>query len=199
MHELILASQSPRRKQILMEAGYQFRTFPVEVSEILDKNLNEFDQISHCARQKAEAALAALKPSNSQNILILAADTLVLFEGEALGKPQNSEQALATLRRLSGQTHRVVTGFAFLQWPNKRLILGHAVSQVEFHGLTEVQIQDYVQSGEPMDKAGSYGIQTVGETWVKKITGEWNNIVGLPLVAIENTMKQQGWVIAKSR
>ncbi len=197
MHELVLASKSPRRKLILEEAGYEFRTFPLEVSEILDKNLNEMEQISDCARQKAVAAAAQLKPLKLKDILILSADTLVLFGGQSLGKPQNDIEAIDTLKLLSGKTHQVVTGFCLYDLKTNRIVLGHSVSEVEFRVLDSQEIIRYVQSGEPMDKAGSYGIQGAAAAFVKMYTGDLQNIIGLPLSDIERVIAENGWIIRK--
>ena len=197
MHELILASSSPRRKQILQDRGYEFRAFPLEVSEILDKNLNISEQISDCARQKAVAALASLKLPKTQDFLILSADTMVVLRGEALGKPKNKAQACEVLASLSGQTHQVITGFCLVEVKTERLILGHETTHVEFCSLTEAEILDYVNSGEPMDKAGSYGIQGEGRKFVKGIQGSYLNVVGLPIEKIEQIIAAEGWTIEK--
>jgi len=197
MHELILASKSPQRIKILQEAGYEFRTFPVEVSEILDKNLNKFDQISDCARQKASASALKLKSLKINNILILSADTLVLFDGQTLGKPKNTASAIKTLELLSGQTHEVVTGFCLYDLSLDRLVLGHSVSLVKMRTLDSQEIIDYVQSGEPMDKAGSYAIQGKASEFVEHFTGDLQNIIGLPLKEIEKVMSENGWIIKR--
>ncbi len=197
MHELILASKSPQRIKILQEAGYEFRTFPVEVSEILDKNLNKFDQISDCARQKAVASAFALKSLKTNNNLILSADTLVLFEGQALGKPQNSAAAIKTLQLLSGQTHEVVTGYCLYDLSHDRIKLGHSVSLVKMRTLDSQEILDYVQTGEPLDKAGSYAIQGKASAFVEHFTGDLQNIIGLPLKDIEKVMTENGWIIKR--
>lgn len=197
MHELILASQSPRRKQILSERGYEFRTFPIEVSEIPNKNLNLNDQISDMAKQKAQAAAAKLKSLKSQEVLILSADTVVLFDGKILGKPKNQREAILTLGQLSGRKHHVVTGFCLWDLGSERFILSHVVSNVEFRLLGAKEIQDYVATGEPMDKAGSYGIQGKAQKFVKQYSGSYNNIVGLPIEEIEKVMLENGWIIEK--
>lgn len=197
MHKLILASSSPRRKQILQDRGYEFRAFPLEVSEILDKNLNISDQISDCARQKAVAALDSLKLPKIQDILILSADTMVVLAGQVLGKPKNKAQACEVLASLSRKTHQVITGFCLVDVKTERLILGHETTQVEFRKLTENEISDYVKSGEPMDKAGSYSIQGEAKKFVKEIQGSYLNVVGLPIEKIEQAIAIEGWSIEK--
>lgn len=197
MHELILASQSPRRKQILEDRGYEFDIFPIEVSEILDKNLNFLDRISDCARQKAEAAIAKIKPLKSHDVLVLSADTMVVFNNDFLGKPKNKLAALDTLRQLSGQVHQVITGFCLWDLKPNRFILGQEISEVRFRQLTNEEIETYVNSGDPMDKAGSYGIQGEAGKFVESIQGSFNNIVGLPIENIEEKLKSNGWIIKK--
>ena len=197
MHELILASQSPRRRHILMERGFVFRCIPIEVSEIPDKNLNVMDQISDLARQKGEAAIESLKSLKSQDILVLAADTVVLLDGEILGKPKNWQDACEVLGRMSGREHQVVTGYCLWDLSRDCPILGHEISHVEFRNLTKEEIIEYVNTGEPMDKAGSYGIQGEGKRLVKKYSGSFNNIVGLPIEKIEKVMQENGWIIKK--
>ncbi len=197
MHKLILASSSPRRKQILQDRGYEFRAFPLEVSEILDKNLNISDQISDCAHQKAVAAFDSLKLPKTQDILILSADTVVVLDGQVLGKPKNKAHACEVLASLSGKKHQVITGFCLVEVKSKRFILGHETTQVEFNKLTENEISDYVNSGEPMDKAGSYGIQGEGQKFVKEIQGSYLNVVGLPIEKIEQVIAAEGWSIEK--
>lgn len=197
MHELILASQSPRRRHILMDRGYKFRTFPIEVSEIPDKNLNVMEQISDLARQKAKAARDELKLLESKDILILSADTVVLFEGEILGKPKNLENAVDMLGRMSGLKHQVVTGFCLWDLGPDRFILGQEVSNVVFRALTKEEIVEYVNTGEPMDKAGSYGIQGKGRLLVESFQGCFDNIVGLPIDNIEKVIQENGWNLRK--
>lgn len=197
MYELILASKSPRRKLILEEAGYQFRIIPIEVSEILNKNLNLADQISDCARQKAEAAAEVLNVLESQNILILGADTVVVFQNKVLGKPKNHQEALFILNQLSGQVHTVTTGFCLFDLREKHLVLGHESTEVKFKKLSEKQILDYIATGDCFDKAGAYGIQGEAGAFVDTISGSYLNVVGLPIEKITKTFTEHGWQIAK--
>lgn len=197
MHELILASQSPRRKQILEDRGYEFRIFPIEVSEILDKNLNFIDRIADCARQKAQAAASMVKPLKSQDVLLISADTMVVFNNSFLGKPKNYLEASSTLSQLSGQVHQVITGFCLWDLRPNRFVLGQEISEVRFRRLTIEEIESYVRSGDPMDKAGSYGIQGEAKKFVESMSGSFNNIVGLPIERIEDEMKKQGWNVKK--
>jgi septum formation protein len=197
MHELYLASQSPRRKTILMERGFKFRTFPIEVSEIPDKNLNQIEQISKIAQDKAVAAANMLKHLNLKNILILTADTMVCLDSDILGKPKNHQEAMDTLTRLSGRSHQVITGFCLLELKTQCLILGHGLSEVVFRKLSNAEIKKYVLTNDPMDKAGSYGIQGDARNFVSSFSGSFENIVGLPIDEIEKVIKEKGWEIEK--
>lgn len=198
MHELILTSKSPRRKQILEESGYKFRIFPIEVSEILNENLNLPDQISDCAKQKVMAVVQSGKLTESQDILLIGADTEVVFEGEFLRKPKDGPHAISILNKLSGQVHDVITGFCLFDLTTKRLILGHEITKVFFRKLTLEEIQAYVDSGDAMDKAGAYGIQGEAGKFVEKFEGSFMNVVGLPIEKIEKVIKENGWKLAKN-
>ena len=198
MHELILASQSPRRKMLLEKAGYRFRTLPIEVSEIPGENLNPIEQICDWARLKAAAAVKALKLSESKDILILSADTVVVLEGQILGKPKNTTEACETLGRLSGKKHQVITAYCLWDLGPDRFILRHVVSDVEFKVLKSEEIEDYVASGDPMDKAGSYGIQGEARKFVKSFSGSFDNIVGLPVEDVDKTVTENGWSLARA-
>ena len=197
MHELILTSQSPRRKQILTESGYKFRIFPIEVSEILNENLNLPDQISDCAKQKVMAVVESGKLSESQDILLLGADTVVVHAGRILVKPVDEQDAISILNQLSGQVHEVITGFCLFDLRTKHLILGHDSTEVSFRKLSETEILDYVATGDPMDKAGAYGIQGKARAFVKSFKGSYKNVVGLPIEKIEKVIQENGWNIKK--
>lgn len=197
MYELVLASQSPRRKHILTEWGYEFRTYSIEVSEILKKNLTPIEQIRDLAHQKALAAKSTLKLSESLDILLLTADTVVLFENKILGKPKSHADAAQTLRRMSGKKHKVITAFCLWDLGWDRLILEHDISDVQFLNLDDQTIEEYVQTGEPSDKAGSYGIQGKGRALVESYQGSFENIVGLPIQKIENVLRENGWNVRK--
>jgi septum formation protein len=180
MHELVLTSTSPRRRQILNEAGYKFRTFPLEVSEILNENMSLHERISDCARQKVMAAVESGKLLKSKEILLLGADTVVVHEGQILGKPRNEQDATQILTQLSGQIHSVITGFCLFDLTTERLILDHDITSVHFKKLSPEDIREYVESGDPMDKAGAYGIQTAAKKFVESYEGSLNNVIGLP-------------------
>lgn len=199
MFSLVLASQSPRRRDLLTEAGFEFMVDPVKVSEIIDENLNPETVVLDLARQKAEASRSRPKYLKNHDFLILAADTLVVLDGRALGKPGNIEEAKLFLGRLSGRTHSVMTG-VYLAVSGHGPVAGHVeISKVSFRNLSTEEIDAYVATGEPMDKAGAYGIQ--GQAWkfVSRLEGSKSNVVGLPLEALESLLSQHGWNIRRRK
>jgi len=191
---LVLASQSPRRKELLEKAGFEFRTFSVKVSEFLDKNLTLDEAIRQIARQKATACQEQIKSLNLQNILILSSDTVVVIDNEVLGKPQDQGQAFEFLRRLSGQTHEVKTSVCFIDELTEKMILDIESAWVTFRELSDQEIKSYVASGEPMDKAGAYGIQGVGGKFISKLNGNLDTVMGLPVKLVEKIMTENGWM-----
>lgn len=151
--------------------------------------------VEQVARDKAQALVETGQLDPAQGHLILSADTIVYFQGEALGKPKDQNEAFKTLTKLSGQTHQVITAFCLWNTLEKRDITRHCISQVKFRPLTEKEIWDYIATGDPMDKAGSYGIQSLGRDFVEEFTGTLENIAGLPVDEIEKVMAKEGWVV----
>jgi septum formation protein len=188
MKTLILASESPRRKQLLQQAGFSFDVVSVKVSEIPDKNLNATEQILDIARRKARAAFTHLKSSKLQEFTLISADTEVIFDGQLQGKPVDKDDAFQMLRRLSGKPHDVQTGVCIID-----SVTGKELSQIEttkvfFKNLTDQEIWTYIESGEPMDKAGAYGIQGLGGKFVEKYDGPFDNVVGLPVELVKSML-----------
>lgn len=192
MKHLILASQSPRRSEILEKAGYQFASLPVHVSEIPNKNLNLDEQIIDIARRKAKAC-SQLSQAQGQEFVILAADTMVCVDGKTLGKPENEQMAYDFLFQLAGRSHQVKTAMVLIDQKNQKEVSHIETTDVFFKVLNDKEICDYVATGEPMDKAGAYGIQGLGRSFVEKFVGDYNNVVGLPLHALENLFKMNAW------
>jgi len=190
---LVLASQSPRRKELLGNTGIAFKTFSVQVSEFLNENLNLDDAIMAIARQKAEAIVEPIKSLNLKDILILASDTLVILNGKVLGKPIDEGQAYDFLRRLSGQTHEVKTSICFYDTVTKRSISEIESSFVTFKNLSDEEIWAYIKTGDPMDKAGAYGIQNTARTFIVKLEGELDTVMGLPVKRVLRVIKENGW------
>lgn len=190
MLPLFLASQSPRRRELLKKAGITFSVASVEVSEIPDKNINANEQILDIARRKAEASLLDLSQREKGPFLVLSADTEVVLDNELLGKPKSPEHAAETLKRLSGQKHEVITAVVLKHSPSGIELNHIETTIIVFKNLSDQDIASYVSTGEPMDKAGSYGIQGLGGQFVEKINGDFENVVGLPTSVVHSLLSK---------
>lgn len=173
--EVVLASASPRRRDLLREMGVRFTVLISEADESLPEGIRPCEAVELLARRKGEAVSAELAGDSRP---ILAADTLVALGDRALGKPHDETEAAEMLRALSGRTHEVHTGVAV--YCRGRVFSGVATTEVLFRKLSEEEISAYIATGEPMDKAGAYGIQGKGGALVAQIAGEFDNVVGLP-------------------
>lgn len=183
---IILASQSPRRRELLERMGIsQFDVIPAKGEERSDPNLTPDQLVEELSRQKA-AEIAAGHP----DALIIAADTVVAVDGAVLGKPHSREDAVDMLRRLSGREHTVYSGLTVC-WQGQS-VTQHEATAVRFRPLSEADIAHYVSTGEPMDKAGSYGIQGYGCTLVEGISGDYYNVVGLPVCRLSQILSGLG-------
>ena len=188
---LILASQSPRRAELLRNAGFSFEVRPAEVDERAHPNEPPLDYVQRLAKEKAILVLATAPPG----VCVLGADTTVAVDGESLGKPTDAGDARRMLSRLSGRTHQVMTGVC-LVWRRARAngadVPGNdlecdveaEVTEVEFATVSEEEIAAYVAMGEPMDKAGAYAIQGRASRWIPRIRGCYFNVVGLPVARV---------------
>ena len=172
--KLILASASPSRKMLLEQAGLDFEVVVSGVDETVPPDYTPAQTVEALARRKGQA-VQALRPEAP----IIAADSVVSIDGLILGKPKDDEAAKATLRRLSGRTHELITGVCLLI--NGRMDLFHQVTRVTFYPLTEEEIAEYVDLGESRGRAGAYGIEGIGVVLVQSIQGDYPNIVGLPV------------------
>lgn len=188
MSQLILASESPRRRDLLKQAGFNFEVIPVKVSEIPNKNLNINEQILDIARRKARAAFAQLKTSRFQDFQVLTADTEVIYGGGPLGKPNDPEDALRILRLLSGNFHEVKTAVCIIDSKTQREVSQIETTEIYFKVLSDEEIKNYVQTGEPLDKAGAYGIQGLGGQFVERFVGSYDNVVGLPIEVVKKLL-----------
>lgn len=194
-YDLILASASPRRKELLLQGGYTFDVIPATGEEIVSSNI-PYEVVMELSAQKANEVLVThvLSDSISKPKLIIGSDTVVAYNGTILGKPVSKEDAIATLSMLSGNTHQVYTGVTILYQKNNASDTiketFYEKTDVTFYPLTTQEIKAYVSSGDPMDKAGSYGIQGPFAVHVKEISGDYNNVVGLPLAAIYQRLKR---------
>ncbi len=201
MKNIILASQSPRRSEILQKAYYDYVLLPSHVSEILDKNLNSNEQIIDIARRKARTCWQILRDQSPADPridktmdLILAADTMVCLNEQILGKPKDEKMAFHYLSSLSGRTHQVKTAVHFIDLESSEEESLIETTEVSFRTLMDHEILSYISTGEPMDKAGAYAIQGLGGKFVSGFQGDYNNVVGLPLHAIEKVFKIKSWI-----
>ena len=184
---MILASQSPRRRELLADAGFELTVVPADIDETRLPEELPVDLVLRLAEQKAEAVRAAQGEAPSDELLV-AADTIVWMGDEALGKPTDAPDATAMLRELSGRTHHVSTGVCALRLSPEGTAIARTsfveTTDVTFWELTEAEIAAYVDTGEPQDKAGAYGIQGAGRLLVKSIEGDYSNVVGLPIARL---------------
>ncbi|WP_413569365.1 Maf family protein [Bdellovibrio sp. HCB117] len=192
--QLVLASESPRRRALLKEAGFDFDVVPSKVSEIPNKNLNVNDQILDIARRKARAVHEVLKSSRTSPFVILTADTEVIFGGAPLGKPSDKDDAYRILKLLSGHVHEVITAVCVMNSSTGKEISQIETTQIHFKDLSDQEIWDYIHTGEPMDKAGAYGIQGGGGKFVQKIDGPFDNVVGLPMSLVKHLLVEIGFL-----
>jgi septum formation protein len=187
--KLVLASSSPRRAEILRDAGLPFQPLPVQVDETRWPSERPVALVTRLARAKAEAATWRASPP----ALVIAADTEVVLEGDVFGKPVGEEDAAAMLRRLSGRTHEVVTGLSVIRLPEGDARTEHEITGVTFAELSPAEMEDYVASGEPFGKAGGYAIQGRGGRFITRVEGCYFNVVGLPLARLYRILRELGW------
>lgn len=222
MPMLILASSSPRRRELLAQAGYAFEVRPAHINEDLRPGEDAIGYVVRLAREKAEAVYSreqrdAGAEERNSGVVVLGADTTVEVDGEILAKPENAEDAARMLRLLSGRTHRVITGVAVVTplgvqvaadhpmdedlsmgTPEKRSTrnwntqVAAEVTGVKFLTLSDAEIAGYIASGEPMDKAGAYGIQGRAARWIPRVQGCYFNVVGLPLALVSTMLDAAG-------
>ncbi|HCT5367834.1 TPA: septum formation inhibitor Maf [Citrobacter koseri] len=176
MTDVYLASGSPRRQELLAQLGVSFARIVTGIEETRGEGESAQQYVSRLAREKAQAGVA----QTARDLPVLGADTIVILNGEVLEKPRDAEHAVHMLRKLSGQTHQVMTAVALAD--GQYVLDCLVVTEVTFRALSDEDIAGYVASGEPMDKAGAYGIQGQGGCFVRKINGSYHAVVGLPLV-----------------
>ena len=191
--QLVLASASPRRAELLKKIGLDFIVRPAVTAEIIKPHLDLLEQVKGLALQKA-LAVAETLPAG----LVIGADTIVVLGQEVLGKPDSREMAVQMLSRLSGQQHQVLTGVALVDSQSGQAISEVESTLVQFRTLTLEEITAYVNTGEPLDKAGAYGIQEKGAILVERIEGCYFNVVGLPLARLVRMLKQMGIEVHQS-
>jgi septum formation protein len=192
MH-FILASASPRRRELLRCAGFDFEVQPSLIVEEVQRGEWPEEFARRAAREKA-LHVAAFSPPGS---FVLGADTVVVIDGQTLGKPSDREDATRMLRLLSGRTHEVHTGICLVRAPDKIEALKHETTLVTFRELDEEEIRRYVESGEPLDKAGAYAVQGLASKFVTRISGCYSNVVGLPVALVYEVLRP--FIEAESR
>lgn len=212
---LVLASASPRRRELLSQIGLEFTVMP-STKEENAKTTEAGALVQELSRQKAVDIWEQLSGGQGQNpdadqeqiseetqepnlngkrqpeLLVIGADTVVCCEGKILGKPHSREAAAEMLTALQGRSHEVYTGVTL--YSQSETVTFFECTQVEFYPMTEAEISDYIDSKEPMDKAGAYGIQGLGARFVKDIRGDYNNVVGLPVGRLYQELKSHGWM-----
>jgi len=198
--KIVLASASPRRAEILRNAGYPFGVLPASIDETPFPGEPAHEYVLRLAHEKASAAAKTLCETSQleadpppELALIVAADTTVTFEDKILGKPTSAEDARRMLRLLAGHTHEVLTGFSVRKVPDSQEISGVETTRVTFLPLSDEDISYYISTGEPFDKAGGYGIQGIGGRYVERIEGSYFNVMGLPLWRVWRALREFGW------
>jgi septum formation protein len=179
---LILASSSPRRAELLRAAGIPFDVIPVDVDEAVLRLEPPGEHVRRLSREKADAAFAT-----NPDAVVLGADTIVTVGGEIMSKPRDAADATRMLRLLSGREQEVLTGVSLVA--RRGIVVEVARTRVWVNPLTDTEIADYVATGEPLDKAGAYGIQGVGSRFIDRIQGSYSNVVGLPVALVYRLLK----------
>ena len=186
--KIILASQSPRRRELLSKIGMKFEVIPADIDEIIEGKEFSNELIENLAVEK----VMEVKKNISYPAIIIGSDTVVVVDGKVLGKPENEQNAFNMLKMLSGKTHQVISGIAVIDSATGRSLVDHVVSNVTFRELSDSEIKNYIKTGEPMDKAGAYAIQGLGSVFIERIDGDFLNVVGLPLLALTESLKKFG-------
>ncbi|MDD6702952.1 MAG: Maf family protein [Clostridiaceae bacterium] len=182
MTDIILASASPRRSELMTLAGFRFDVICADIDEIVPEKALPQEVVMSLALQKAQAVAKDHRKS-----AVVGSDTVVALDGKILGKPRSEKEAAEMLRSLSGRIHKVFTGVAIIC--GEKVTSFFEETEVEFYPLTDQEILDYVATGEPMDKAGAYGIQGRGAVLVKRINGDYFNVMGLPISKVYRELK----------
>lgn len=188
---MILASASPRRSELLKQAGFSFTVVPSTIEETRTE-ASPGQLAEDLAFQKANDVYETVKGNyTDQDFMVIGADTIVYYDGEVLGKPADEQEAFDMLKLLSDRTHQVYTGLAIIlrKENEKQVHLLHERTDVTFYPISDEELKDYIATGDPLDKAGAYGIQGTFAVHVKEIKGDYNNVVGLPLARLYQTIK----------
>jgi len=187
MKTIILASASPRRKELLKKIGLKFKVELSNYEEDIPSGLEP-----HELAQKISLEKAKVVASKHQNVIVIAADTFIVFGGQILGKPHTEKEARKMLEAISGKSHSVITGFSIIDTSKNKTLSKSVETKIYLRKLTLAEIDAYVKSKEPLDKAGAYAIQGLGAVFVEKIEGDYFNVIGLPLSALTEALKEFG-------
>ena len=185
----ILASASPRRREILENISLDFEIIADESEEIMIEGEKPYDTVKRLAMQKAKNIAAEIE--SGENTVVIGADTVVSIDGKILGKPNDEIEAKDMLLTLSGRINTVYTGLAVIETQSGKEVSDFVSTGVKFRNLSEKEIENYIRSGEPMDKAGAYGIQKIGGLFVESINGDYFNVVGLPLCRLGEILSEE--------
>ena len=181
---IYLASKSPRRRKLLKQINLKFKSFSVDINEVIRNKEKPHHNVQRLASEKMDKAKEFVDEG-----IIITADTIVVLEGKIIGKPKNKADAKKMLKKLSGKVHTVYTGYSIFNTQKRNSITDYEKTLVEFRKLAEYEIDEYIKTGSPMDKAGAYGIQDdFGAVFIKKITGCYYNVVGLPLTKVYQSL-----------
>jgi len=187
MKTIILASASPRRKELLKKIGLKFKVEPSNYEENISRELEPHELAKSLSWEKAR-----LVAQNHKNALVITADTFIVFEGKILGKPHTKTEAKEMLETINGKPHSVITGFTIIDTSNSKTVSKAVETKVYLRKLSSTEIDAYVKSKEPLDKAGAYAIQGLGSVIVEKIEGDYFNVIGLPLSVLTESLKEFG-------
>jgi len=187
MKKIILASTSPRRKKLLSRIGLPFEVQASDYEEDMKLDLEPKELVKHLSKGKAEAVA-----KDHEDAIIIGADSIVVYENKVFGKPASAAEAKEMLQKLSGTIHSVITGFTIIDTKTNESVSRAIEAKIYFRKVTEGEIDAYIKTGEPMDKAGAYAVQGLGAIFVEKIEGDFTGVIGLPLFALAKELKNFG-------
>ncbi|MFC1678505.1 Maf family protein [Patescibacteria group bacterium] len=183
--KIVLASKSPRRKELLDQIGLKFTIEESKCQEDMKAYANPYRLVKYLALEKAKDIA-----KHQKDAIVIGADTVVVYNNKILGKPKNKKEAKDMLSRLSGKEHKVISGFAIIDCKNKKIINNYGQAVVKFNKLTQKEIDNYISTGESLDKAGAYGIQGMGAVLINNIRGDYYAVVGLPINKIHQVLRK---------
>ncbi|MFD2612566.1 Maf family protein [Paenibacillus gansuensis] len=191
-YTLVLASSSPRRRELIENLKLPYEVTASHVDESTPEGTAPSDIVEMLSVRKAEAVASLLSAGEAGKRIVIGSDTIVVLDGEVLGKPEDEEDAFRMLSRLQGRSHQVYTGICCIAVDTGQREVAHRITEVEMKNLSGDRIRSYIATGEPSDKAGSYGIQGIGATLIEKINGDYFNVVGLPVALLSDMLERFG-------